>query len=175
MGRKKWYLAGFLVLAAASVGSAVAQEKSLAKPKTASIEETLSTFLTAFNNLDWQAFRACFSGTATIFLSMNSCAASCCTCFPKVLCAFETSDSSPTAAAPRSYHFAFICSAQHRRQSKTYPAAKTQVIFGSAQNVVDRCRSSKGLLLSRSNSVLHLPWSRLPHETSLYSTNPLRA
>ena len=105
---------------------------------------------------------------------MNSCAASCCTCFQKVLCAFGTSDSSPTGDAPRSCHFAFICSAQHRRQSKTYPAAKTQVIFGSAQNVVDRCRSSRGLLLSKSNSVLHLPWSLLLHETTLYSTNPLR-
>ena len=106
---------------------------------------------------------------------MSSCAASCCTCFRKVSCASATSDSSPTADVPRSYHFAFICSAQHRRQSKTYPAARTQVIVGSARNVADRCRSSRGLLLSRSNSVLHLPWSRLPHETTLYSTNPLRA
>src|SRR5260370_3851073 len=105
---------------------------------------------------------------------MSSCAASYCTCFRKVSCAFGTSASSPTADAPRSCHFAFICSAQHRKQSKTYPAAKTQVIFGSAQNVVDRCRSSRGLLLSRSNSVLHLPWLRMPHETTLYSTNPLR-
>jgi hypothetical protein len=35
---------------------------------------------------------------------MNSCAASCCTCFRKVLCASGTSASSPTAGAPRSYH-----------------------------------------------------------------------
>jgi ketosteroid isomerase-like protein len=56
-----------LVLAAAIVGSAVAKEKPLAKAKTASIEEALSKFLTAFNNLDWQAFRACFSDSATIF------------------------------------------------------------------------------------------------------------
>src|SRR5258708_1046852 len=103
---------------------------------------------------------------------MSSCAASCCTCFRKASCAFATSDSSPTA--PRSCHFAFICSAQHSRQSKTYPAAKTRVIFGSAQNVVHRCRSSRGLLLSRSNSVLHLSWSLLPHESTLYSTKPLR-
>jgi ketosteroid isomerase-like protein len=67
MGRKECCLAGLLVLAAALVGPAAAQEKSLAKPKTASIEDALSTFLTAFNNLDWQAFRACFSDTATIF------------------------------------------------------------------------------------------------------------
>jgi ketosteroid isomerase-like protein len=66
MHRKKCFV-GFLVLAAAIVGSAVAQEKRLVKPKTTSIEEALSTFLTAFNNLDWQAFRVCFSGTATIF------------------------------------------------------------------------------------------------------------
>jgi len=79
------------------------------------------------------------------------------TCFQKASCAFATSDSSPTAAAPRSCRFAFICSARRRRQSNTYQAAKTQVIFGSAQNVVDRCRSSRGLLLPRSNFVLLPP------------------
>src|SRR5450432_3940807 len=46
-------------------------------------------------------------------------AASCCTCFPKVSCASGTSAASPTASAPCSYHFALICSAQHRRQNKT--------------------------------------------------------
>jgi hypothetical protein len=50
----------------------------------------------------------------------------------------RTSASSPTAGAPHSYHFAFICSAQHRRQNKTQQAAKPQVIFGYAQNAVDR-------------------------------------
>src|SRR5260370_2352234 len=105
---------------------------------------------------------------------MSSCAASCCTFFRKASCAFATSDSSPTGDAPRSCHFAFICSAQHSRQSKTYPAAKTRVIFGSAQNVVHRCRSSRGLLLSRSNSVLHLSSSLLPPESTLYTTKPLR-
>ena len=104
---------------------------------------------------------------------MSSCAASCYTCFPKVSCAFATSASWPTGDAPRSCHFASISSAQRRRQSKTYPAAKTPVIFGYAQNAVHRCRSSQGLRLPKSNFVLLLPWS--PHETTLYSTNPLRA
>jgi len=49
---------------------------------------------------------------------MNSCAASCCTCFPKASCASGTSASSPTAGAPHSYHFAFICSAQHRDRTR---------------------------------------------------------
>src|SRR5450631_244314 len=106
---------------------------------------------------------------------MNSCAASCCTCFRKFLCAFGTSDSSPTGDAPRSCHFAFICSAQHRRPSKTYPAAKTQVILGSAQNVVDRCRSSRGLLLPKSNFVLLPPCSPRPHETTIYHKKSFRA
>src|SRR5258708_20634553 len=70
-------------------------------------------------------------------------------------------------------HCALICSVQHHRQSKTCQAAKTQVIFGSAQNVVDRCWSSRGLLLPRSNSVFHLPWSLLPHEATLYNTKLL--
>jgi hypothetical protein len=69
---------------------------------------------------------------------MSSCAASCCTCFRKVSFAFATSDSSPTGDALRSWHFAFSCSAQHRRQSNTHQTPKTQVIFGSAQNVVHR-------------------------------------
>jgi len=45
----------------------LAQEKTLANPKAASIEEALSGFLTAFDNLDWQASRTCFSRTPTIF------------------------------------------------------------------------------------------------------------
>ena len=39
---------------------------------------------------------------------MSSCAASCCTCFPKASCAFGTSDSWPTAARHAPCHFAFI-------------------------------------------------------------------
>jgi ketosteroid isomerase-like protein len=64
---KKSLVVGFLVLAIATGDSAVAQEQMLTKPKTASVEEALSEFLTAFDNLDWQAFRTCFSSTATIF------------------------------------------------------------------------------------------------------------
>jgi hypothetical protein len=46
--------------------------------------------------------------------------------------------SSPTGNAPRSCHFAFICLAQRRRQSKTYQEATIQVSFASVQNAVDR-------------------------------------
>jgi ketosteroid isomerase-like protein len=67
MNRKKHLVVGFLVLTAAIVEFAVAQEKTLANPKTASIEEALSAFLMAFDNLDWQAFRTCFSRAPTIF------------------------------------------------------------------------------------------------------------
>jgi ketosteroid isomerase-like protein len=67
MDRRKCLVVGFLVLTAAIVESAVAQEKTLAHPKTASIEEALSAFLIAFDNLDWPSFRTCFSSTATIF------------------------------------------------------------------------------------------------------------
>jgi ketosteroid isomerase-like protein len=67
MNRNKYLLVGFLVLTATTVDSATAQEKKSVDTKTASIEAALSMFLTAFDNLDWQAFRACFSDTATIF------------------------------------------------------------------------------------------------------------
>jgi hypothetical protein len=62
---------------------------------------------------------------------------SCCTCFRKVSCAFGASAFSPTAGAPRSCHFAFICSVQHHRQNRSFQAAKPQVIFGYAQIAVD--------------------------------------
>jgi ketosteroid isomerase-like protein len=67
MNRKKFLVIGYLTLATAITQSAVAQEKALTTEKTTSIEQALSAFLTAFDNLDWHAFRACFSGTATVF------------------------------------------------------------------------------------------------------------
>jgi ketosteroid isomerase-like protein len=60
---------GFLALAMANGGSVIAQEQKpkLAAPAQVPIEKALSEFLTAFDNLDWQAFRTCFSSTATVF------------------------------------------------------------------------------------------------------------
>jgi hypothetical protein len=55
------------LLAMATSQTMVAQEQRSADPRTASVEEALSAFVTAFDNLDWQAFRTCFSTTATIF------------------------------------------------------------------------------------------------------------
>lgn len=55
------------LLAMATSQTMVAQEQRSADPRTASVEEALSAFVTAFDNLDWQAFRNCFSTTATIF------------------------------------------------------------------------------------------------------------
>jgi ketosteroid isomerase-like protein len=65
MDSKKYLIVG--VLAVATLQPAVAQEQRAATSKTASVEEALSAFVTAFDNLDWQAFRTCFSTTATIF------------------------------------------------------------------------------------------------------------
>ncbi len=67
MDRRKYLVVGLLVLTAAIGESAIAQEKTLANPKTASIDQALSAFLLAFDNLDWQSFQTCFSRTATIF------------------------------------------------------------------------------------------------------------
>jgi ketosteroid isomerase-like protein len=63
MDRKKFLVLGLLASTAAILESTVAQEN----PGTPSIDEALLAFLTAFDNLDWQAFRNCFSRTATIF------------------------------------------------------------------------------------------------------------
>src|ERR1017187_6879014 len=105
---------------------------------------------------------------------MSSCVASCYTCYPKGSCAFGTSDTSPTGDAPRFCHFAFICSAQHRRRSKTHPVTKTQVTFAAAQNVVDRWWSSKGSRPQKSNFVLH-HCSPLPHDRTFYNAKLLCA
>ena len=65
MDWRKHIVAG--VLALATLQAAVAQAPSSPNPKTASVEGALSVFVTAFENLDWQAFGTCFSTTATIF------------------------------------------------------------------------------------------------------------
>jgi len=93
---------------------------------------------------------------------------------PKASCAFATSDSSPTGDAPRSCHFAFICSAQHSRQSKTYPAAKTRVIFALPKMWCTDAGHREAYCCRDPTPFLHLSWSLLPHESTLYSTKPLR-
>jgi ketosteroid isomerase-like protein len=65
MDWKKHIAVGLLAMATSQ--AMLAQEQRSANPKTASAEEALSAFVTAFDNLDWQAFRTCFSTTATIF------------------------------------------------------------------------------------------------------------
>jgi ketosteroid isomerase-like protein len=67
MVRKKCLAGGLLVLVLAITDSSIAQEKPMANTKTASVEQAWSTFLTSFDNLDWEAFRDCFSSTATVF------------------------------------------------------------------------------------------------------------
>ncbi len=54
-------------MAVTIAGSASSRGMARQSPGKAGIEQALSTFLTAFNNLDWRAFRACFSEPATVF------------------------------------------------------------------------------------------------------------
>jgi hypothetical protein len=56
MDRKKYLLVGFLVLAMGTLDLAVAQEQTPANPKTASVEQALSAFLTASTTLIGQHF-----------------------------------------------------------------------------------------------------------------------
>ncbi len=106
---------------------------------------------------------------------MSSCAVSCCTCSPKVSCASGTSAFWPTAGVARPCHFASSCSAQHRKLSKRSHPPMTQICFGSAPNVGDRCGSSKGLRLLKSSFVLHRPRMPSPHEITTDITKPLPA
>src|SRR5437879_7432582 len=98
---------------------------------------------------------------------MNSYAASCCTCFPKVLCGSATSASWPTASVPRACRSAFSCSLppNNRKPDKALPSIRTHAILGLAPSVVARWCSSSGLRLPKSNFALH-PRSRLQHETT---------
>lgn len=67
MDCKKPLVVGFLLLMAASAQTASAQGNPLVNSNAITLEQALAKFLTAFNNLDWEAFRTCFSETATIF------------------------------------------------------------------------------------------------------------
>jgi hypothetical protein len=103
---------------------------------------------------------------------MSSCAASCCICFPKVSYASETSASWPIADVPPLCHFAFNCSVQHHKPSKTSPPP-VPAIFGLAPSAVGRCWSSKDLRLLRFSCVLHRPGMPLPHEKTVDITKSL--
>src|SRR6266849_6287679 len=107
---------------------------------------------------------------------MSSCAASCCTCSPKVSCASVTSASWPIVGVPRPCHSAFSYSAQHHnhKPSKRFPPP-TLAILGCAPSAAGRWSSSSDSLLPRSNSALHLSSSRLPHDTTSHLTKPLHA
>jgi hypothetical protein len=109
-----------------------------------------------------------------LYLSMSSCAASCCICSPRVSCASVTSASWPIANVPPPCHFAFSCSARRHKPRQRCPAA-VRAMLGFAPNVVGRCWSSKGLQLRRSNSVLRQLGARSPHETTTSITKSLRA
>lgn len=87
---------------------------------------------------------------------MSSCDASCCTSFPKVLCASVTSASWPTADALLSCHFAFTASLRHhtRKQNHSPPAPKSSRHLGVAPNAVDPCASSNASPLQNSSFVL---------------------
>ena len=103
---------------------------------------------------------------------MNSCVASSCTCSPKVSCAFAILVSWPIGDVPLSCRYAFTCLARHNNRTRIkMPLART--VSGVVPSVVDRCWSSKGLRLRKSNFVLH-HCSLLPHETPLSNPNPSR-
>ena len=106
---------------------------------------------------------------------MNSCAASCCTCSPKVSCASGTSASWPIAGVPQPCHSVFSCSVQrhnHKPHSRLPPPVPT--IFGFAPSAAGPWQPSRDSPLPRFSFVLHLSRSRWPHETTINITQSLR-
>src|SRR5215470_2759313 len=85
---------------------------------------------------------------------MTSCDASCCTCFPKVSCAFVTSASWRIGSELLSCRCAFNCSMQHNNRGPN-KMPLTQTTFGAALSVADRWWSSKDSPLQKSNCALH--------------------
>jgi SnoaL-like domain len=67
MYRRKLLVAAWLAFVLLHTQPLSAQDKQAAGARTASVEEALSVFITAFDNLDWLAFRECFSASGTIF------------------------------------------------------------------------------------------------------------
>ena len=76
--------------------------------------------------------------SSCLYLSMSSCAASCCICCLRVLCASETLASWPTADAPRGCRFVFTCSGrdQIHQLNQTPPPLMNPPIFGAAPSVM---------------------------------------
>src|SRR6266568_5056009 len=97
---------------------------------------------------------------------MSSCAASCCICFPRASFVSATSVSLPTADAPPYCRCASLPWVRFPCRSNRKPPLKNRTLFGAAPSVADQWRSSNDLPLLKSNSVLHLCWSQLRHETA---------
>src|SRR5690348_10746223 len=104
---------------------------------------------------------------------MNSCAASCCTCFPQASCVSATSASWPTGDALYSYHCAFTSSVLQHSSRRRIKMLLPRTIFGVAPSVVDRWWSSRDSPLQKCNFVLR-HWSPLQHDTALPSSNSSR-
>ncbi len=66
-GRFSSLVVGVLLLTAPIMASSGALEKVAVNGEAEIIQRALSAFLTAFDNPDWQASRACFGETATAF------------------------------------------------------------------------------------------------------------
>jgi hypothetical protein len=67
MSRAKWLVVSLFLLVAMLPPVGLAQDRKSANAGRATVEQALSRLVTAFENLDWQNFRPCFSENATIF------------------------------------------------------------------------------------------------------------
>src|SRR5271157_6086301 len=102
---------------------------------------------------------------------MSSCAAPCCTCFPKASSAFATSVSSPTGGGLLCCRFAGKPSPWFsRKPNQKHPPLKKPDRFGSVLTVAGRWWSSRGLAPPNSNSARHPCSPEPPHETTIPSS-----
>jgi ketosteroid isomerase-like protein len=67
MSRVKWLVVLLFLATAMLPAVGTAQDRKPANVDGATVEQALSRLVTAFENLDWQKFRSCFSENATIF------------------------------------------------------------------------------------------------------------
>jgi ketosteroid isomerase-like protein len=65
--RRSRFIARMIVVAAGVAPSATLAQARSSSSDSAAVAQSLKTFLTAFENLDWQPFCAAFSDSATVF------------------------------------------------------------------------------------------------------------
>ena len=107
---------------------------------------------------------------------MSSCAVSCFTSCRAALCAFATSDSSPTDAERNFFRLVSDCYAQTRLQPcRLHHPQPRNTPIGTVLSVAESCKLWNAFPQPHSFSDLHLPQAGAQHEVTSSTQNLARA